>query len=373
MWNRRQLLSYTGLGAIGVSSAALGFGLSSGDPTEKMPDGSQSRGMVTLSMEAAIEKGLAYLAREGRRGQYGTRSNYRGNVALSSLAGMAFLASGSQPGRGRYGKHITEALRYVLSQSRTFAGRFHGYLYNPGPGNHGPMYGHGFGTLFLGECYGMIHDKKLRKELHDKLGKAVNLIIQCQNREGGWRYHPTSNDADLSVTICQIMALRSARNAGFAVPNRVIRDCVQYVKNCRDRSDGSFRYQASRRGRGLGRPFARTGAGICALYSAGIYDGPEVESGLQYLLKDKPSGGRGGFFGNRENLQYFYGHYYATQAMWTAGGRYWNEWFPAIREELLSRQKPNGSWEDRIDTHYATAMACIILQIPNNYLPILQK
>ena len=34
----------------------------------------------------------------------------------------------------------------------------------------------------------------------------------------------------------------------------------------------------------------------------------------------------------------------------------------------------DGSWFDRrICPHYATAMACIILQIPNNYLPIFQR
>ena len=82
---------------------------------------------------------------------------------------------------------------------------------------------------------------------------------------------------------------------------------------------------------------------------------------------------RVGFRNDQPDMYYFYGHYYAAQAMWTAGGSWWAEWFPAIREELLGRQHPDGSWDDAIDTHYATAMACIILQIPNNYLPILQK
>jgi hypothetical protein len=59
--------------------------------------------------------------------------------------------------------------------------------------------------------------------------------------------------------------------------------------------------------------------------------------------------------------------------MWTAGGQYWTEWFPAVRKELLDRQTADGSWLDQICSHYATAMACIILQVPNNYLPILQK
>ncbi len=73
-------------------------------------------------------------------------------------------------------------------------------------------------------------------------------------------------------------------------------------------------------------------------------------------------------------MHYFYGHYYAAQAMWTAGGKYWQEWFPAIREDLLRRVRTNGSWLDpMVCTDYGTAMACIILQIPNNYLPIMQK
>ena len=55
----------------------------------------------------------------------------------------------------------------------------------------------------------------------------------------------------------------------------------------------------------------------------------------------------------------------------------WKEWYPAIRDELLTyaeRQRQVGYWVDqRFGNDYATAMACIILQIPNNYLPILQK
>jgi hypothetical protein len=62
--------------------------------------------------------------------------------------------------------------------------------------------------------------------------------------------------------------------------------------------------------------------------------------------------------------------------MWTRGGPYWTQWFPFVREELLThsqRRAPDGSWHDNICSHYATAMACIVLQVPNNYLPILQK
>ena len=117
--------------------------------------------------------------------------------------------------------------------------------------------------------------------------------------------------------------------------------------------------------------FARTAAGVVALYSAGLYRDPAIERGLKYLSRYKPRKDL-----PRHDVHYFYGQYYAAQAMWTAGGAYWSEWYPAIRDELIGKSRPAGnvrSWVDAICPHYATAMACIILQIPNNYLPILQK
>ena len=48
---------------------------------------------------------------------------------------------------------------------------------------------------------------------------------------------------------------------------------------------------------------------------------------------------------NRDS-HYFYGHYYAVQAMWHAGGEYWTKWYPAIRDALVARQADDGSWND---------------------------
>ena len=113
---------------------------------------------------------------------------------------------------------------------------------SPGSSTHGPMYSHGFGTLFLAEAYGMTH----RPEIREKLRKAVQLIIDTQNNEGGWRYQPVKHDADLSVTICQINALRAARNAGLYVPKDTVDACIQYVKQSQN-PDGGFRYMLSGR------------------------------------------------------------------------------------------------------------------------------
>ena len=53
-------------------------------------------------------------------------------------------------------------------------------------------------------------------EVRTKLQAAVKLIVDSQNPEGGWRYQPVPTDADISVTICQIMALRAEETARSA-------------------------------------------------------------------------------------------------------------------------------------------------------------
>lgn len=364
MLTRRQLL-LRGLGAVaGLSSVKLL--LSAQDN-----DANLIRGMITPATQEAIDAGLAYLERNQHGdGSWGTTVQ-RGNVAITALAGLAFMAGGHQPGRGRYGRAVTRALQYVIGREDE---RTPGFLQHNQGAMHGPMYGHGFGTLFLAEAQGMVTQPELRDRLRGTLDRAVQLIIRSQNREGGWRYRPVAADADLSVTICQIMALRAARNAGLAVPKSVADNCIKYVQECQDlHNSGGFRYQRQQVGR-VG--FARTAAGVVALYSAGQYEGEAVQKGLEYLKQYQP-GNQRGFFGDPEaRIHFFYGHYYAAQAMWIAGGNYWRSWFPAIRDELLtgSYRQQDGSWADRhFCPHYCTAMALIILQIPNNYLPILQR
>jgi hypothetical protein len=323
--------------------------------------------MITPEAQQAIDRGLAYLARsQGEDGSWGDRPMYAGNLAIVGLGGLAFLAGGHQPGRGAYGQVVSRALRFVLSKEQPNPV---GFLFNQNGTPHGPMYSHGFATMFLAESHGTIGDRELRRRVRDTLGKAVKVILDSQNKEGGWRYQPQPDVADISVTVCQIMALRAARNAGVEVPKSVVDKCVEYVRGCQN-TDGGFRYFKQ----GGESQFPRSAAGVAALYSAGIYQGSVIDRGLRYLMQFRPNGN--GFFRRDADRNYLYGHYYAAQVMWTAGGRWWADWFPAVRDELVSRMRVrgDGAWLDQyFGADYATAMACIILQIPNNYLPIMQK
>ena len=214
--------------------------------------------------------------------------------------------------------------------------------------------------MFLAECYGM----SPRPELREKLAKAVKLIVNCQNKDGGWRYQPHRADADISVTVCQVMALRAARNAGLFVPTRDDRPVDRLRQAEPERRRRLHVHDPRRRKRvsALGR--RRGGRSL----QRGIYEGPEITKGLDYLMQFIPAEGDI----RRENY-YFYGQYYAVQAMWQAGGERWSRWYPAIRDELVARQH-DGSWMSPAEgNECATAMACIVLQMPNNYLPIFQR
>lgn len=337
--------------AFGASSLlALPFASGATDDPEK-----SAIELMTPQTNRAIDLGLKFLAsRQNEDGDFGL-GGYSRNVAVCGLCGLAFMSAGSTPGRGRYGKNVDRCVKSLLNNVKT-----NGFITVGAERSHGPMYGHGFATLFLAQAYGMSR----RKELRDKLSKAVKLIIRTQNREGGWRYQPKPLDADISVTVCQVMALRAARNTGLHVPNEVIDRCIEYVKKSQN-NDGGFKYMTES---GKHSAFPRSAAGVVALFSAGVYEGPEIEKGLKYLMAHVPSRKRVG----RES-HYFYGQYYAVQAMWQAGGQYWARWYPAIRDQLISMQRREGYWADAICREYGTAMACIILQMPNNSLPIFQR
>ena len=181
------------------------------------PDGSRSAenaalaDEITPELDEAIDRGITYLLTEqGEDGSFGS-GRFGKNVAVTAVACIALLADGNLPGRGEHAKALEKGLQFILSTSTET-----GLL--AADSTNGPMYGHGFAALFLGEVYGMTQgggETRLATRTHEALVKAVRLIERSQNNEGGWRYNPVPFDADVSVTICQIMALQSARNAGI--------------------------------------------------------------------------------------------------------------------------------------------------------------
>ncbi len=327
----------------------------------------------TPASEAAVNKGLAYLATHQESDGHWASGGYSADVGITGLALLAFLAAGHQPGRGRYGLVMSEAVDFLASCIRT-DGQYAAAGLVRSPNGGPPMYGHGFATLALSEVYGMNpkrHDLKVKVQAAIKLIEDTQTLDGQRARDGGWRYQPTQGDADISVTVVQVLAMRAARNAGLKVAQSTIDRAVAYMKRCANNPDGGFSYQVGQRASGP----ARTGAGCLSLMMAGLRDSSECQNGLKYL-QSHPLDKSRDWWPYREH--FFYAMYYVTQAMYQAGGEYWKQWYPNVREILVKSQETDGGWSrttnySEAGINYATAMSVLVLQVPAGLLPIYQK
>jgi hypothetical protein len=335
--------------------------------------------MLDTQTVRKINLGLKYLERTQRHdGSWVNSGGWAAfPVVMTSLAGLAFMANGSTPESGPYARTVSRALNYVLNVAESNV-LDDGQIHIAGQMSGRSMYSHGFGTLFLAQCYGVEGDKasKRAQRIGKVLDGAVLLIAKAQSsieggKGGGWIYTPNGKSDEGSVTVTQLQALRACRNVGIKVPKKTIDKAVMYLRICQQ-ADGGICY--SYRSQGSSRP-AISAAAIACFYSAGVYDrrtggsGPEaemVERLVQYCRNAVRVQQHGG--------HYFYTHLYMAQAMYQRGGKDWREYFPKIRKQLLDLQFPDGSWQgDGIGEVYGTALGCIILQLPYGYLPIVQR
>jgi hypothetical protein len=305
----------------------------------------------------AVGRGLAYLGEVWKADAGDPLDNSNGGgVAVASLSGIVFLQSGSAPDAGPYRAQVNRCLDYVLTSSRD-----NGLLAADQP-PQGPMYGHGFGMLFLSEAYVRSKDDAARKRILPVLEKAVTLAEKAQNKEGGWRYQPVPYDADVSVTVGQLNGLLAAKAAGVRVSPEVLTKASDYVKSCQN-DDGGFSYMAHRGNSGL----PRSAAALAALQHAGAATPAQRDKAVAYIAKvTNPDESRPPNEGH-----VFYAQYYLSQALTAAGGNDESKTSAAFRDRLIKQQRENGSWTGDFNDTYSTAMALIALQMPDGWLTVL--
>ena len=227
------------------------------------------------------------------------------NNGVNGFCLLAFLGRGHTPGRGPYQAVVGRAVNYLLSTQNEQG------LYASVGASQGPMYEHALATLALIEAYGSVPSLDMRRSVQ----RAIDLIVASQNPQGGWRYQPVPADADLSVTVMQVVALRAAVNARLNVPQATLDRAVQYVKSC-TAAGGGFSYMP-----GHGPSFAQTAAGALCLQLLGQFDDPSVAAALKLLQSKEYNGSIDPYF--------YYTSYYAMQAHFQAGETQWATWHPA--------------------------------------------
>ena len=306
---------------------------------------------VSPQVRQAVTAGLDNL-KEHQNEDGSWPGHYGESPGVVGIILLAFFAHGEVPGRGPYKETIDKALDFILACAQD-----DGLISRTGAA---PMYNHGFATLALAEAYGMSKRPKIERALR----KAVDLIVRTQNTRGGWRYQPRPADDDITVTGCQLVALRAAANAGINVPRKTIEKGLDYIESCY--AYGGFAYTPG------GAPgAARTGIGALVLQLLGREDNEKVTKGIEYI-KNNPPRHPGSYF--------YYATYYCAQAMYQYGGAEWKAWDRDVTEQLLRLQiksgTERGSWPETGAAggkHYATAMALLALEVSWRYLPIYQR
>jgi len=308
-------------------------------------------------VRAAIRRGLEYLARpELQKEDGGWTGQY--TVAFTSTALMAYMLQGNVPGRGRYGKRMEAGISYLIANGRSQRGLL------ATPGNHQPMYEHGLGVLALSEAWGQSKNPRIRYTLR----RGVDLLLESQNREGGWRYRPHSEDADLSVTVMQFVALMSAKEAGIVVPRRTVDRAVKYIMRCQDPESGGFNYQPDHPG-GLFSLY-RTPAAVLCLILSGKRRHPATLRGIAALRKEVKESKL------LEGITSPFHHYYAIQAMYQLSEADFQSYYSKVTDVLVSQQQPDGSWNNvkhSTGRAWRASMAILVLGVPYRYLPIYQR
>jgi len=335
-------------------------------------------------VENSVDRALAWLAsQQAADGSFATTVP-QAQPATTSLAIMAFLSRGHQPGLGPYGQQLNRAIDFVV-RCQMSDGLF-SYVPPPpfhdsrGP-SHAAMYNHGIAGLMLGEVYGQVEGERSRN-VREAITKALlftrahQLKPRPANDKGGWRYLRLGNspDADLSVTAWQLMFLRSARNSEFDVPAAYVDEAMSFVGRCWDAGSGGFCYAAHGYGMdGVARGV--TGAGIVALAMAGQHETAMAQRAGEWLLAN-PFRTYGNSLGGHE--KFIYSTFYCSQAAAQLGGRYWQQIYPRISSVLVNAQSPDGSWRAdpalfEFGEGLTTAFAVLSLTPPYQILPVYQR
>lgn len=310
-------------------------------------------------VDPAIENALQFLARVQR--DDGTfPESYGDSTGIPALVGMTYLSRGHLPTEGPYAEPLNRCIDFVLANQKPNG------LFEKGNAGNGPMYAHNISTLFLSEVSGMV-DPARQEKIERALPKALKVILEAQavkkdeRQQGGWRYHPGSKDSDTSCSGWALMALRSAKLNGAAVPDQAIAEAVAYLKRRQHPERGCFGYTGNE-----DHAKTLTGMGLLCLELCGLHGTPETEKAADYIMKthrDLPG------------AQFeFYGNYYNAQATFQIGGRYWSEYASWMYETYLGKQNSDGSWHSReAGRIYGTAMMTLAFTVPYRQLPIYQR
>ena len=354
---------------------------------ESEDESANDLGPLGPQTEAAIERGLQFLAKYQRRDGSWSLDDFKERVEIQSptaataLALLAFQGAGYTHQQFKYEGNCKGALQWFRSNQKS-----NGDLYVPTDAksdSNAWLYSHSIATLALCESYGMTQDP----EIKDNAQRAINFLIQSQDpQSGGWRYQPKIG-SDTSVTGWCMMALKSAELSGLDVPKESYVRIEKWLQGSQasEREKFLYRYNwqapdtpTTRHGR-VPTPVMTSVGLLMRLYLGWRRDNANMTQGADWLLQRLPAEGTAE---NPQRDTYYW--YYSTQVLFHMGGNRWKTWYGSlypmlIRSQLQSGEfdgswEPNGpipdAWGRFGGRLYVTTLNLLSLEVYYRHLPI---
>lgn len=302
-------------------------------------------------------------AKKDPQGQNRLDGGLYADSGITGLVVLSFLGAGYTHEEGKYSEVVMKALKWLIAQQHS-----NGFLGGKAT-RYDMMYCHAMASFALAEAYGMQADSNSFPELRDAVRSAVRLICAMQNEDGGWRYGK-GGDSDMSMFGWQLMALKSAVNAGIPVPEENRRGMTKFLQSRALGTRGGLAgYKLNE-----GPSPAMTAEALFCRQMFGIRprDGASQEA-VTYLRQNLP----------RLAAYDEYYWYYGTLAMFQYDGEPWEEWNGSLRDTLVGLQRtqgplagswdPNGKWAGIGGRLYSTAVSTMCLEVYYRFLRIYQS
>jgi hypothetical protein len=332
-----------------------------------------------------VEKGLEWLAKQQERDGSWSVNNGQYPVAITALAGSAFLMEGSTPREGKYARNVRRAADFLLEKTRRENNKRDGLIGNVAEPQESSRYifGHGYGMAFLAAVYGEEDDRERRERVREVLTRGVKFAVEAQTTRGGWFYtSKVESNSDMdegATTFAVLQGLKAARNVGIAVPRETLKKASRYVEDMTS-PKGVIYYSLQSKSE---RP-ALTAAALAVASDAADYNSPAAKKWWKACREQISLDGRGAQAGHDDYTQYYY-----AQAVYRLGDDGWERLFgptPAAERITWSRyrdvvfdriaraQAADGSWPAgtgfSVGAVYSTALHLTILQLDRQALPL---
>jgi hypothetical protein len=350
------------------------------------------------------ELGLEYLAKTQHKsgyfpkdggGKWGVLDGDE-RVYFTSIAMLAFLSEGSTPDEGKYNESIKSGIKFLLNSCKDSGG-----IYSSDRAHKTAETA--VATLALVECYRKTKDEELKRRISARVKSAIRCFKMGRTMGGLWGYDPGDVLSNMGMSYAVMTALISAKSAGFEVDDKMFQRAINGLKRV-ILKDGSVCYEPSEAINPAcnevrekvdsmilnmkakpGWRLLRASALLYIFYKTGNKDTAEAQRMKVFVEKDVKKHLKFGIIQIDPHISYTF--LFSSLGLKVAFEKEkWNQWYEILKKEILKNQKKGGYWEHlagddppkspseaKLARCLGTAMALIILQLPQTHLKFMEE